>query len=98
LVVVLQQAAPNIGANNLLQLLTDSLGLDEVPKKAGSRKANGLNWSLYEFEIQGLLIDMAVAESGGTSYLILLQTTASERDFYYAEAFLPALDALTPGG
>jgi len=98
LVVVLQQAAPNIGANNLLQLLTDSLGLDEVPKKAGSRKSDKLNWSLYELEIQGLLVDMAVAESGGTSYLILLQSIASERDFYYAEAFLPALDALTPGG
>ena len=96
LVAIVQQAVPGIGADDLLQLLTTDLGLDEVPESVGSREANDLNWSLYEVEVQGLSIDLAVAESNGTSYLILLQSTASERDFYYAEVFLPAVDALTP--
>jgi hypothetical protein len=39
---------------------------------------------------------MAIAGSGITSYLIILQSTASERDFYYDKVFLPAVDALIP--
>ena len=95
LVVILQLAAPG-GGDGLLQLLTTNFGLDEVPESIGSREANDLNWSLYEVEALGLLFDLAIAESDGTSYLILLQSTASERDFYYAEVYLPAVDALTP--
>jgi len=96
LVVILQQAVPGIGADELLQSLTTNFDLDEVPESVGSRQANDLNWSLYEFELQGLSIDLAIAESDGNSYFILLQSTASERDFYYTEVYLPALDALTP--
>ena len=98
LVFVIQQAAPYMSADDLLQLIATQLGLDEVPDKLGSREADELSWSLYEFEVQGLLVDMAVAESGGTSYLIMLYSPASERDFYYDEVYLPALDALTPVG
>jgi len=96
LVVIVQQAAPDMGADDLLQLLTTKLGLGEVPESVGSRQANGLNWSLYEVEVQGIVIDMAIAESDGTSFFILLQSTAGERDFYYTEVYLPAIDALTP--
>jgi pimeloyl-ACP methyl ester carboxylesterase len=95
LVAIIQMAAP-IGGDGLLQALTMNFGLDEVPESVGSREANDLNWSLYEAEALGLLFDLAIAESNGTSYLILLQSTASERDFYYAEVYLPAVDALTP--
>jgi len=94
LAVILQLAVPG-GSDGLLQLLTTNFGLDEVPESVGSREANDLNWSLYEIEALGLLFDLAIAESDGTSYLILLQSTASERDFYYAEVYLPAVDALT---
>jgi len=95
-VVILQQAQPGVAADALLQLLTTQFGLGEASQSVGGREANNLNWSLYEFESQGLAIDLALAESNGTSYLILLQSTAGERDFYYAEVFLPAIDALTP--
>jgi len=96
LVAIFQQAAPGIGADDLLQLLTFQLGLDEVPERVGSREANDLNWSLYEFEVQGLSIDLAVAEGDWTGYFILLHCTASERDFYYTHVYLPVIDALTP--
>jgi len=95
-VVILQQAQPSTEADGLLQSLTTQFGLGEVPESVGSREANDLNWSLYEFEAQGLAIDLAIAESDGTSYFILLQSTASERDFYYAEVFLPAIDGFIP--
>jgi pimeloyl-ACP methyl ester carboxylesterase len=98
LVVLLQQAAPNVGTDTLLQLIADSLGLDKLPEEMGSRKANGLNWSLRGFIVHNSLIDLAVAESGGTGYLIMLQSPVFEHGFYYEEVFLPAVDALTPTG
>lgn len=96
LVGIFQQAAPGIGADDLLQLLTSLIGLDAVPESVGSHEANDFNWALYEFEAQGLSFELAVTESDGTSYFILLHGTASERDFYYTKVYLPAIDALTP--
>jgi hypothetical protein len=72
--------------------------MDKLPGEMGSRKANGLNWSLRGFIVQNSLIDLAVAESEGTGYLIMLQSPVFEHDFYYEEVFLPAIDALTPTG
>jgi len=95
-IVILQQAQPDMGTDVLPQLLTTQFGLADEPQSVGSRAAKNLNWSLYEFEAQGLAIDLAMAENNGSSYLILLQSTAAERDFYYAEVYLPAIDAFTP--
>ena len=96
LVLIAQQAASGVGADVFLQLLTTQFGLGQAPESVRSREANDLHWSLYEFEAQGLAIDVAIAESDGTSYLILLQSTAGERDFYYAEVYLPAIDGFIP--
>jgi len=96
LIVIVQQAAPGVGADVFVQLLATQLGLGEAPQTVGSREANALSWSLYESEAQGLAIDLAVAESDGTSYLILLQSTVRDHNFYYAEVYLPAIDAFTP--
>ena len=95
-VVNMQQAVPGAGAGQLLMLLAIQLGLDDVPETVGSREANDLDWSLYELDVQGLSVDLAVTESEGTAYLVLLQSPASERDFYYANVYLPAIDALAP--
>ena len=96
-VTIIQQAVPGVGADQLLQMLVTQLGSGEAPGSAGSREANGLTWKVYEVEVQGLSIDIALAEDGGgTSYLIMLQNTASKRDLYYTEVYLPAIDALTP--
>lgn len=70
-IVILQQAQPGMGTNVLLQLLTTQFGLGEELQSVGSRAAKNLNWSLYEFEAQGLAIDLAIAGNDGTSYLIL---------------------------
>jgi hypothetical protein len=96
LVAIVQQAVPGMGSDALLDLLASQLGLAAVPDSVGSREATELSWTLFEFEVQGMSIDVAIAESDGTSYFILLQSMASERDFYYTEVYLPAIDALAP--
>ena len=95
LIHIAQQAVPGTGANQLLQGLTAQFGLGDVPESAGIREGDGLTWMLYEIEVKGLPWDIALADDGtGGSYLIVLQSTGGERDFYYAEVYLPAIDAL----
>ena len=59
-------------------------------------EANGLTWTLYSFKVQGLSIDMALAESGGQGLVVILQSEPRERDALYEAVFLPVIDALTP--
>jgi hypothetical protein len=83
-------------AQELLDLLVGQLGLGEAPKSVGQREANGLTWTLYAFEVQGLSIDMALAESGGQGLLVMLQSEPKEHDTLYEAVFLPMIDALKP--
>ena len=94
LISMVQLAVPATSANQLVQGLTAQLGLGNVPESVGNREAVGLTWVLYEAEARGVLYDFALAEDGTRTYLILLQSTGSERDFYYAEVYLPAIKAL----
>ena len=95
LINITQLAIPGSVADQLLQRLTAQFALGDVPESAGNREADGLTWVLYEVEVRGLSFDIALAEEGAEkSYLILLQSTSGERDFYYAKVYLPAIDAL----
>jgi pimeloyl-ACP methyl ester carboxylesterase len=93
--VIIQQAAPGTTPEALLAQLGSSLGLEETPEAAGTREANGLVWTLYETTVQGLLLDIAVAQDEtGKALLVLLQSSAEERVLLYETVFLPAVDAL----
>ncbi len=93
--VLLEQAAPATEAQ-MLDLLTQQLGLGTSPESTGQREANGLTWSLYAAEVQGLAIDFALAEGDGKTLLVLLQSSPEEREALYEAVFLPAVDALVP--
>src|SRR5262249_45694820 len=77
------QAAP-IAANQLLASLLPRLGLTQPPQSTGTRQTAALTWTLYKVDIQAggmtISVDMALAESGGKSYLVILQTDAAEYD------------------
>lgn len=96
---IAQQAAP-IAAETFLQLLTAQIeqsGVEVEFEETDSRIANGLDWTIYSAEVSIAAIDLAVAESGGTTYLILLQSVVDERDVMYETLFLPTIDALQIG-
>lgn len=93
--VVIQQAAP-VPLSTLLDLLVGQLGLEEAPAEVGTREANGLTWTLYETTVQNVSVDLALAESEGTTYIILVQSSPDEREALYESIFLPVVDALTP--
>jgi pimeloyl-ACP methyl ester carboxylesterase len=95
---IIQQSVTGIGPGQILVLLSAQFGLDDVPDAAATREANNLGWTLYEFETGGQPVDLALAEGGGTTYLVLLMSVPSKRGFYYDEVYLPAIDALTSVG
>ena len=96
--VIVQQARP-IQPDAFLDLLTASIeqsGAKTTFEKIDSRTANGLEWSIYNAEASIAAIDVALAESEGVTYIVLLQSVIDERDALYAAVFLPAVDALKP--
>ena len=92
---LIEQAAPG-STENLLATLAAQLGLDELPESVGEREANGLTWTLYTVEVQGISVDIALAEGGGKVLIVLLQSPLGERDALYEAVYLPAIDALVP--
>jgi pimeloyl-ACP methyl ester carboxylesterase len=93
-VVALIEQAAAMTASDLLSMLSQQLGT--VPSGAGQREANGLVWGLYTAEVQGLSIDLALAESAGKAMVVLMQCYPQERDALYDTLYLPVVDALVP--
>ncbi len=58
---------------------------------------NGLTFTLYTANLGVATADLAIAGSGGQSYLVLLQSPLAEHDALYKAVFLPVVDALKPG-
>jgi pimeloyl-ACP methyl ester carboxylesterase len=92
---VIVQAAPT-SSEFLLNLLTSQLGLEETLEVVAEREANDLTWSLYFAEVQGLSVDIALAEDGGLALIVVLQSEAGEHESLYESVFLPVVDALVP--
>lgn len=92
--VILQQAIPGFDANALITLLGGQLGLEGAPEPSGAYETETLTWTLYESELQGLPVDIGVAEDGAYAYVVLLISSSEEREFLYTAVFQPAMSAL----
>jgi pimeloyl-ACP methyl ester carboxylesterase len=93
--LIAQQSAP-LPAEELLTSLLPQLGLTEAPESVGAHDGVALSWTLYEAETAGIAVDLALAEEGNTTYLVVLQSSPDEQEELYASVFLPALDAFAP--
>lgn len=91
---LLQQAAPGIDPEQFLTLLGDQLGLEGELVVDSTREAGGKTWTLYATEAQGALVDIAIAEEEGVTYVVLLFSHRAERMTLYESVFLPALAAI----
>ena len=72
------------------------LGLESIPDEIGTRETDSLLWGLYQLELEGETLDLALAESDGDSYFVILSATGDLRETYYRSVFLAAVDALKP--
>ncbi len=68
-------------------------GLDNAPAEAGVRDANGLNWKLYYSTSNGRPVDIAAAESGFNTLIIIMFSHPDEHDALYRTLFLPMVDS-----
>lgn len=68
-------------------------GLDAAPIEAGTHTANGRIWMLYTGKSNNRPVDLAIADLGSTSYVIMMFSHADERDALYNTLFLPMIDS-----
>jgi hypothetical protein len=94
--VIAQQAAP-LGAEALLNAILPQLALTTAPESVGTYAGQALEWTLYAIDVTvgatSIKVDLALAEDGGTTYLVLLQTSPEDYETLHAGVFLPTLDA-----
>lgn len=96
---VLAQQSAAINAEGLLNALLPQLLLTEAPEPVGTY-TGVLEWTLYQVDMSigaiNLKVDLALAESEGTTYLALLQTSPDEYEALHESVFLPTIDVLAP--
>ncbi len=90
---IVVQFAP-VSADEMKDLLAQQFGLDAFPEPQATvaSTASTLTWSVYKSEVQGLNVDIALAESDGGTALILMIAPQAESDAYYQAVVLPAID------
>ena len=93
--LVAQQAAP-LNMESLLNALLPQLAMTEAPEPVDTY-AGLLDWTLYQVDVDTaattIKVDLALAEAGGKTYLLLLQTSPEDYDDLHSSVFLPTLDA-----
>ncbi len=91
------QSAP-ARAELVWRSLLPQFALDEIPEPTGELETAALMWTLYQFEVSvvQVKIDLAIAEQGGTTYIVLLQTSPDEFDALHEAVFNPVLDSFAP--
>ncbi len=94
-VAILQLALPG-SSDASLKLLVQQFKLESTPKSTGQYKSKQFTWKLYQFDVQDHPSDLALAEKNGKTYIVMLISTAADREAMYEKVFKPALDALAP--
>ncbi|MBN1965899.1 MAG: alpha/beta fold hydrolase [Anaerolineae bacterium] len=80
----------------MLAALSDQIGLRAVPQQVDTRVSDWYSWRLYRVEVAGGVVDLALAERGGRTAVVLLASETIERDALYQAVFVPVVDALEP--
>lgn len=86
-----------ITAQELFSYLAKRLGFAPGLERVAREKVGHFTWDFYKLAVQGLSLDLALAEAQGKTYMVLLVATPDERDALYGQVFRPAVEALAPG-
>jgi hypothetical protein len=68
-------------------------GLDAAPLEAGTHTARGRIWMLYSGKSNDRPVDIAIADLGSTSFVIMMFSHPDEHDALYRTVFLPMIDS-----
>ena len=94
--LIAQQVAPG-SAESVMNALLPQLSLTAVPPVVGERQTEAAGWKLYQVDVSlgsnVIRVDMALAQAGNSTYIVLVQSLAAEYEVFHEQLFLPALDA-----
>jgi len=76
------------------QLESSGITIDPSSQKVAIQSAGGLNWSFYEANAGLIKIDMALASSGKSAFLVLLQSPWNERQALFQAVFIPVVESI----
>jgi dienelactone hydrolase len=101
---LIYECYPEISAQMLItSTLIKLLHITQFPDSSETRETLTFQWRIYKsVPHQGeglpdnLAIDMAIAEKGGNTYIVIAFAEGDEYNRMPGEVFYPALDALTP--
>jgi uncharacterized protein len=92
--MILLQSGP-LNQDGTLAGLLPLLGLSETPHSVGTHSGVAFEWTLYKLELDGEpTLDLALAQSGSTTYVVVLQASPADYVMLHANVFLPALNSL----
>jgi pimeloyl-ACP methyl ester carboxylesterase len=95
---LLLQGAP-VAADQFLSLMrtqleSSGITLDPSTQTFNIQSAGGLNWSFYEANGGLIKIDMGLASSGKSTFLVLLQSPWNERQALLQAVFIPVVESI----
>lgn len=101
LVIILQQAAAGVTADVIVAALLPRLGVAALPEEMTVIETDALTWDVYAISIDvpdlgTVLVDLALSDTGDTTYIVLLQALEDEYEALHEGVFLPGVEALTP--
>jgi pimeloyl-ACP methyl ester carboxylesterase len=94
-IVIFELALKSTQADVLNRLVT-AFKLEGSQKPTGQLQTTALNWTLYELTIQGQPADLALADGGDRTFVVMLVSDKTERQSLYDGVFVPAIKAFTP--
>ncbi len=78
----------------VLRGVAESIGFDAALQSVAREACGHFTWDFYSTQVQGLAVDLALAEDRGRSFVVLLVAEPEERDTLYELVFRPAVEAL----
>ncbi len=82
--------------SGLFSDLTSQLGLDATQAPDDEQALGNFSWTLYKYDRGEVVIDIAITESDGKAYFVLLISPLDEYDLLNSDLFLPAVKAMKP--
>lgn len=69
-----------------------------LPEPRDRIETASLNWDIYLIQAEPAVLGLALSESGGTAYLVLLAASPDEADALAGSVFIPAVQGFVPTG
>ncbi len=86
------QVLPGAGVDMVMPVMARQFGADASSVVKRSTE-NGLEWRLLAGSLQGLSVNLALAEANGRIIMIVMTSNDDERDTLFEQVFLPVVDA-----